>query len=252
MLVKSPPEFDILSIEELQEKYGKPELVPITRCDGGPLSRNVPQSAALSIPISKKAGDFELRDTQIILSDFGEAFSASSPRLGKDCHIPLAFRAPEAYFEPEAPLSLASDIWSLGRAIWDIIGMQAVVSSDFMSETEVVAQYIDVLGQMPSKWWDNWGKRSDHFDENQQRLNTRMACWTSMEHAFEAGVQSHRKDLNMGEFGEEETTAILKLMRQMLAYRPQDRPTAEEILHSEWMIKWAVPELERAKLHWHE
>ncbi|KAH6919189.1 kinase-like domain-containing protein [Coprinopsis sp. MPI-PUGE-AT-0042] len=37
------------------------------------------------------------------------------------------------------------------------------------------------------------------------------------------------------------------LMGQMLVFRPEHRPTCEEVLKSEWMVKWALPELRRAE-----
>jgi serine/threonine protein kinase len=50
----------------------------------------------------------------------------------------------------------------------------------------------------------------------------------------------------MGEFDKDEAAAILALMRQMLAFRPEERPTAEEVLKSEWMAKWALPDFNRS------
>ncbi|KAG8417512.1 hypothetical protein J3458_005011 [Metarhizium acridum] len=66
-------------------------------------------------------------------------------RLGKDCHTPVAMRAPEALFEPDAPLSYPWDIWSLGTAIWEILGMKFIFSES-ETDDEIVAQQIDVLG----------------------------------------------------------------------------------------------------------
>jgi serine/threonine-protein kinase SRPK3 len=227
--------------------------VSIAQRDGCPLPTNVPAETVLPIPLLKRAKDFTLLDAQIMLGDFGEAFSpATTRRLGEDCHTPLAFRPPEAYFEPKVALSFASDIWSLGRAIWDLLGMQAVISSDFASEIEVVSQYVDVLGPMPPSWWDGWEERHQFFDEEQHRINPQDRIWSSMDHAFEEGVQTWRRKCEMGEFGEEEAAAILKLMRSMLAYRPEQRPSAEEILQSEWMVNWALPEFERARLLRHD
>lgn len=55
-----------------------------------------------------------------------------------------------------------------------------------------------------------------------------------VEEAFE-GVQKHRRLRHIDEYGNEETAAILDLVRRMLAFSPEDRPTAEEVLKSEWM-----------------
>jgi len=55
-------------------------------------------------------------------------------------------------------------------------------------------------------------------------------------------VQRYRREQEaMGVFGEEETRAILELMRGMLRFKPEERMTIQEVLRSEWMTKWALP-----------
>lgn len=83
---------------------------------------------------------------RVILSDFGEAFSPEECRLGKDSHTPLAMRPLGARFEPQVALSYSADIWSLAVAIWEILGMKAIFSSEFTTPDEVVSIHIDVLG----------------------------------------------------------------------------------------------------------
>jgi serine/threonine-protein kinase SRPK3 len=130
VLVRLPSTFEELSVEEFREKFGEPEMVPIARVDEKPLILNVPARAAVPLYLGKTAQEFTLDDARgLILSDFGEAFSpATERRLGRDCNIPLAKRAPEAFFEPDEPLSYPSDIWSLGTAIWEILGMKFIFS----------------------------------------------------------------------------------------------------------------------------
>ena len=53
-----------------------------------------------------------------------------------------------------------------------------------------------------------------------------------------------RKREAAGTFEEEETQAILELMRGMLRFRPEERLTIDEVLRSEWMVNWALPQLE--------
>lgn len=115
MLIKLPTTLDELSGQEFREKFGAPELVPVTRVDDMPLTSNVPAQAVLPLYLGKKAQEFTLADAQgLILSDFGEAFSPGlERRYGRDCHIALAKRAPEALFEPNTLLSYPADIWSL-------------------------------------------------------------------------------------------------------------------------------------------
>lgn len=181
----------------------------------------------------------------MLLGDFGEAFAPEEFRCGKNCHTPLAVRPPEARFEPQAPLSYSADIWSLATTIWDILGMKAIFSSEFATADEMVAQQIDVLGAMPLSWLKRWEKRSQFFDDDGRPKEGRHV-WPSIDKAFEEGVQKYRrKSGRVDEFDREEMAAILDLMRRMLAFRPEERPTAEEVLKSEWMVKWVLPEYNR-------
>ncbi|TAQ89035.1 hypothetical protein B7494_g2639 [Chlorociboria aeruginascens] len=135
VLVKLPSTFDDLSIDQFREKFGEPEMIPISRFDRKALPPNIPSQAVVPLYLGKKAQEFTLADTRgLVLSDFAK-------------------RAPEALFEPDAPLSYPSDIWSLGTAIREILGMKFIFSE---SETrdEIVAQQIDVLGSQhfPPSW----------------------------------------------------------------------------------------------------
>lgn len=155
VLLKLPSTLDNLSIQQFYDQHGTPEIVLITQSNGDPLPPNFPPGAVEPLFLGKAIDNIELPDAQSLLSDFGEAFTPTSEvRLGRDSNIPLAYRAPEAEFEPDAPLSYPSDIWSLATAIWDIIGMKPIFSTDWVSEDEIAAQQIDVLGResLPSEW----------------------------------------------------------------------------------------------------
>ncbi|KAF7182862.1 hypothetical protein CNMCM7691_002606 [Aspergillus felis] len=246
VLVKLPSSFDQLSIEQLYEEYGEPETVTIRERDGKALPPNVPEKAVIPLYLGKNAEDFSLSDTCVLLGDFGEAFAPEEFVCGKDCHTPLAVRPPEARFEPQAPLSYSADIWSLATTIWEILGMKAIFSSEFATADEMVAQQIDVLGAMPLSWFKCWAKRSQFFDDDGRPKEGRYV-WPSIDEAFEEGVQKYRrKSGRVSEFDREEMAAILDLMRRMLAFRPEERPTAEEVLKSEWMVKWVLPEYNKA------
>ncbi|QVM13382.1 hypothetical protein D8B26_007992 [Coccidioides posadasii str. Silveira] len=224
VLVKLPSSFDQLPIEQLYETYGKPQAVPVTRCDGKPLPPNVPATAVIPHHLGKDAEEFSLSDAEVLLSDFGEAFSpALNVRLGESCHTPLAMRPPEARFEPQSPLSFSADIWSLATTIWEILGMKAIFSTGGSGGT-------------------NGASSSTRMDTQEDR-----DVWPPIDEAFEEGIQRYRRKRGMGVFEVDETAAILDLMRRMLAFRPEQRPTAEEILKSEWMVKWALPALTAAR-----
>jgi len=152
---------------------------------------------------------------------------------------------PEAFFQPKAPLSFPADIWSLATSIWEILGIKAIFSSDFCAADEIPSQQIDILGLVPENWWEQWKERGECFDENGRPVQDRYV-YPPIEQAFEDGIQKYRRERQIGEYGEEETAAILDLMRRMLVFLREDRPTAEEVLKSEWMVKWCLPDFERS------
>lgn len=45
-----------------------------------------------------------------------------------------------------------------------------------------------------------------------------------------------------------ERDAILSMLRSMLSYRPETRPTAKQVLEFEWMVKWALPEYDKIRM----
>lgn len=221
----------------------------MVRCDGGPLPPNVPKEAVPPLFMGDIARNMAVSEARVVLSDFGEAYSpASGARLGKDCHTPLASRPPEAKFEPGTPLSYSADIWSLAIAIWDIIGMQALFSTNFVTEDDIIAEQVDTLKPqaMPSTWWESWEAKSQYFDAEGVAKEEREAHGL-IEQEFEGRVQRFRRKLKVGEFDKDETAAIICLMRRMLGFQPEDRPTCDEVLQSAWMVGWALPELRRAE-----
>lgn len=156
-------------------------------------------------------------------------------------------RPPEARFEPSTALSYSTDIWTLAFAIWEILGMKALFSVEFGTADELVSQYIDVLGPMPQAWWERWEERGQFFENDSQRCPKRdRYVRPPIDQAFENGIQHYRRKRKMGEFGAEETAAVLDLKRRMLAFRPEERPSAAEVLQSEWMVKWVLPDYERS------
>lgn len=225
----------------------------VSRVDGKPLTANIPSHAVVPLYLGKKAQEFTLADAHgLILSDFSEAFSpATEQRLGKECNTPLANRAPETLFEPNSHISYPSDVWSLGTAIWEILGMKSVFGES-ETQDEIVAQQIDVLGSsnFPESWrkqWERLGEKekSDANTTIPRRPTGVRETWPNLEDAFEEFVQKYRRKREAaGTFEEQETRAILELMRGMLEFRPEKRLTIQEVLRSEWMIKWALPQLE--------
>lgn len=49
----------------------------------------------------------------------------------------------------------------------------------------------------------------------------------------------------MPPFEPAERDALLSMLRSMVSFKPESRPSAKEVLASEWMVKWALPEYEK-------
>ncbi|KFG81212.1 protein kinase domain-containing protein [Metarhizium anisopliae] len=245
-MLKSPSSLNSLSVEQLYENYGRPETVAVSRVDGAPLPHDIPEKAVLPLYLCKKAHEISLPETRLILADFGEAFApASSTRPCQDCRSPLAARPPEARFEPPSPLSFSADIWTLAIIMWKLVAMKPLFSDEFIPPDAVVAQHVDVLGPLPHPWWRRWQQRHQFFDEDGNSTQGEYAS-PPLGEAFGAWVQKYRKEFNVGVFSQGEKTAFLQLLRQMLSFDPRDRPTAAEVLESDWVVEWARPDFERS------
>jgi hypothetical protein len=132
------------------------------------------------------------------------------------------------------------------------VGTNDIFSSDLASRDEIIAAQIEVLGwdELPSAWQDIWNRpKTKEGDEYSlpRAPHPKSEPSPPLEQAFEKIVQEYRREFpEYGIFEADETAAILALMRGMLKLDPRKRMTMDEVLQSEWMLKWAMPELRKA------
>lgn len=206
----------------------------------------VPSHGILPVWLGKKANEIPLAEAHLILDDFGEAFSPSASQIkrGGECCAPLPVLPPEARFEPEKPISFPVDIWTLACAIWSILGPRPLFDGTLATHDDISAQQIDILGPLPSEWWNKWEARHEYFDEKIEPKESRFVR-PPLEDRFEDDIQARRRRDGMGEYDREEKAAILAMLRPMLAFRPEERASAAAVLGSEWMVKWGLPQFEK-------
>ncbi|KAM3560733.1 hypothetical protein MY1884_002753 [Beauveria asiatica] len=246
VMLRLPPQIDELSVEQLYQKYGHSETVPVSRVDGGPLPPSVPSEAVRSINLGKKANEISLDETDLLLIDFGESFAPKlSTRPCEDCRSHLAARPPESHFEPLSPLSFSADIWCLGLAIWNLFAIRPLFAAAFSPPAAIIAQHVDALVPLPSGWWSRWEERRDYFDENGNSIQGEYGGPT-LNKAFDDWLHKYRLKFQVGSFSEEEKTAFLQLLRRMLSYDPLQRPTADEVLESGWIANWTMDDFEKS------
>lgn len=239
ILLKVPPNFDQLSPTQLYEKYGAPEPDPVIRLDGNPLMSGVPSHGIVPIWLGKASEEITLSETRISLADFGESFFHAKERRYKS-RTPLVIRPPEARFEPNDPLSFSSDIWTLACTIWIIIAQRPLFEGFLATDDDMTCEHVDTLGILPLEWWEKWEARRLKFTEDGKPINRNP--FRSWDDRFEDSVQQPRRDSGIQSFDMRETKALFDMLRPMLSFRPEDRPTTKQILESEWMLKWAMPE----------
>ena len=162
-------------------------------------------------------------------------------------NIPPPFIPPESHFQPEIPLSFSTDIWSLACTIFNIMGRCPPFYTDSVYDTTGIEERVMLLGKLPSEWWGKWDARSRLFNEDGTRNNRKSEEELSWEEQFEKYLRQSRPNKDMEVMGDKEKDALSTMLKAMLRYRPSERPTAREVMESEWMEEWALPEVERMK-----
>ncbi|KAI1038053.1 hypothetical protein LB505_001490, partial [Fusarium chuoi] len=237
-------EIDQLSIQQVYEKYYEPEPYPVARTDGQPVtSTSVPKNVYRPNWLGKPSDEVLLSEAKLWLADFGTAFNPSQEtRLVSYTH--LQNRPPEAKFDPTKPLTFSSDIWSLGLMVWEVMGDGPFMSSFLFNWDEVIADQVNALGPLPREWWEKWEAKLNEFEENGQPKGQRE--YWSLEKRFHMNIQDPRMEEGTEQMDNDESHAFLDMIKGMLRFRPEERLTADQVLRSEWMSKWALPQVEKA------
>lgn len=243
MLLRLPASFDQLSTKQFYQYFGQPCTERVVRLDGLPLPPCVPSHGVVPVWLGKKANEVTLSEAHLLLSDFGEAFSPQDPQTDRrvsQCHTPLAVSPPEAFFEPDTPLSFPVDIWALACAIWSMFSPRQLFDATLATPDDISCQRVDLLGSLPHKWWMGWDARFEYFERDGEAKKDRFV-YPSLEKCFEQDIQASRRRSGMCGFDDDEARAILDMLRQMFAFRPEERASAEAVLSSEWMTIWGLP-----------
>ncbi|KAG6172709.1 hypothetical protein E4U27_006942 [Claviceps purpurea] len=241
LLLQLPLSLDDLSTEQLYECYGEPVKESITWLD--PKRVSAYPSAPSYVVIPKLFGITQHRipqgEVMLTLSDFGVAFRPEDKSRFKS-YTPLMLRPPEAYHDPEMPLTFASDIWSLGCVIFELFSIRPLIQWPEPDPDAVTAEQVNMLGLMPPAWWEKWEARSDWFEEDGKLLKG-LCKLESLKRPFQRWVQNPRLERESDTLAEDELDAVVSLFRRMLAWSPGDRADVSEVLSSTWMTKWALP-----------
>lgn len=247
LLLRLPASLNNLTIDQLYEKFGAPILEPIVPLDGSiePLPAGVPSHAVLPVWLGLPSDGISLCDAKLLLSDFGVAFRPAD-KTKCESNAPLVVRPPESYFEPTKPLTFESDIWSLSCLIFELFAHRSLIDGIIAPQDDITAQQVHLQGIPPPEWWEKWDKRSKWFDSKGQALGNERDIW-SWDRRFTQWIQEPRKSEDMETLNSEEAATLLDLLRRMLAWKPENRPQAQQILESGWVKDWALPAYNKTK-----
>lgn len=239
-----PESIEALSPDQLYQAYGNPIQEPMKLIDstnGQTIPAGIPSHIIVPAWFGAKSEDIELHEASIFLSDFGESFMpAAEPRHYSNA--PRTVRPPEVKFEPEKPLSFAADIWTLACSIWAVLGQRSLLDIFCFTDDEVTKEQVDALGKLPQDWWERWDAKSQYFDSQGKPLE-HVGETMTLEDRLDDSIQRPRQECGMDLMGDQERLALLSMLRAMLAFVPEERPTAASLLTCDWVTKWALPDL---------
>ncbi|KAI0412431.1 kinase-like domain-containing protein [Xylaria grammica] len=242
VLLHLPSSIANLSVDQLYANFGAPKPERILREDRKPIfpTSGVPSHAIPPVWLGIASHKIPLAEAKSSLTDFGTAFRPSD-KSRFESYTPMIIQPPEAFFEPETSLSFASDIWSLGCTIFELFSEGPLMNS----QDEIIAEQVHLQGPLPAEWWAGWKERSQWFDGAGRPLGDDCDIWP-WDRRFDGWIQEPRQSCGMDVIKEGEKTELLALLRWMLTWKPEGRPSAEEVLDSAWMKKWAFPAYEQS------
>jgi serine/threonine protein kinase len=175
--------------------------------------------------------------------DYGEAFDPLAPPE-KGVGIPLPYCAPEILLEGKC--GVASDIWALAATLFEIRTGYKLFSLCMNEVDDYLDLLVELLGPMPEPWWSTtWETRRVYWrDEADADGRAISATKRIVQSDFNILDQMRGNVLHffMGEgqgwvrfpVPEEEKPIFEDLLKMMLRWKPEDRPSAEEVLKHPW------------------
>lgn len=149
ILFRPSPYVTEWSDAEVYSRLSNPERENVITRDGNPPGPHAP--AMLVAPIQNhRQSHASLQETTII-SDFGQSNVVTCPQPSYEPGTVLNYQSPETRFEGRT--GFEADIWTLGRAIFEIRAGFSLFESFMGSDVDIFKQTVEMLGRLPDVWW---------------------------------------------------------------------------------------------------
>ncbi|KAK4152905.1 protein kinase dsk1 [Chaetomidium leptoderma] len=239
---------DHLSPDELYSRYHF-DTAPVRRVNGAAPEPHAPPYAVWSMPIKTPAD--KLVDPIIKISDYGTSFVTADNPSPQLC-TPTLYRPPEALFDDRI-IPFAADIWTFGVNLYEVLGERPLFETFTWDRDDILADIISTLGLPPQRWWDAWANRGEFFERDGEWRKGGII--SRIYDPVWRPLSQRMWDMGRGEKPEGcewdveggEMRALEDLFRGVLAWEPNERWTAEDLVGSEYMVRWALPAWERQR-----
>ncbi|KAJ7224492.1 hypothetical protein GGX14DRAFT_650739 [Mycena pura] len=166
------------------------------------------------------------------ISDFSESFlfNSSTP-VQRLVHSPTVFRAPELLLDREnCSPQPSTDMWALAVVFHMLFtGGFPLFPSGRGVQDLVLREMVILLGKLPEPYWSSsWKNRKLYFDDDGNRVE--WDAKNGPKSGFSMSREFSRSD-EMKRFFEEN-------LKNLVAYGPDERITADEMVRSAWFVEW--------------
>ena len=221
----------------------------VRRCDGAPIGSNVPEYQIKPEAIPTPS-DTIAPDCKVLVTDFGEAFFMQVPDAASqksELNTPILVRPLEMLFG--SPITSAADIWTMGMAIFDILGHTKLFQDCWPDEDDVVLEAISTFGPLPPNMWRAWPNRSKFFKDDGSWQDGKKLPESDISRSLTDRLydcMEHETHSETYGYSDEELRSLEHMLRLMLQYEPSARITADQALRSEWARDYGIPALLKA------
>ena len=160
----------------------------------------------------------------------GLAFKSAD--ISKNPDTPRCLRAPERLFD--SPLDQTIDIWSFGSLVYELLtGLALFPVMPDEHDDSYILRLIDQLGALPDRLFSQWDRSHLYFRSNGERFNSMVdQSFIGMFKGCPYATRFH-KEKAYG-IDDKEEGSVIEMLRQILRYETEKRPSAEELLSHPW------------------